>query len=158
MVWYWNGRVSEWSNEHVSKTCRPERVSRVRIPPFPQRFCYNSSIVDIKLVMDKITIPELKELSKVFYRIMIKGVVDIERGSIAFGGEYHIDANMVLVANGSLQKDIWGFNFYFDRPPAERLEYTSLINIRPQAGNFDMEVQSKTIRDKMKTIINFKVR
>ena len=28
---------------------------------------------------------------------MVKGVVDIERSIVAFGGEYHMDANVLLL-------------------------------------------------------------
>lgn len=113
--------------------------------------------MDIKIVDQKVHILELKDLAKVFYKSMIKGVVDIENEIVAFGGEYHMDANMVLIDNGSIQSNIWGFNLYFDRPAETRIEYISLINIRPQVENFDMEVQSDIIRDKMKIIINSKV-
>jgi hypothetical protein len=52
---------------------------------------------------------------------------------------------------------VWGFNVYFDRPRDSWIEYISLINIRPQVGNREMEVQDKNIRDKMKKIINLKI-
>jgi len=84
---------------------------------------------------------------------MVKGVVDIEREIIAIGGEYHMDANVVLIENGSKQQNIWGFNWYFDKSGNERIEYVSLINIRPTQGNRTMEVQDIFLRDKMKTII-----
>lgn len=44
--------------------------------------------MDIKIVNEKITVNELRSLAKVFYVSMIKGVVDINKGIIAFGGEY----------------------------------------------------------------------
>ena len=84
---------------------------------------------------------------------MIKGVVDIEQEILAMGGEYHMDANVVLTENGSKQKDVWGFNWYFDRNDDERIEYVSLINIRPLHGNKVMEVQDAVLRDKMKNVI-----
>ncbi len=113
--------------------------------------------MDIKIVEDQISVGELKKLAEVFYVTMIKGVVDIEKEIVAFGGEYHMDANMVLIENGSEQKNVWGFNIYFDRPKDEWIEYISLINIRPLAKNNDMEVQDESIREKMKNIINSKI-
>lgn len=113
--------------------------------------------MNIKIVKDKITIDELKELAKTFYGSMIKGVVDIEKGLVAFGGEYHMDANTLLIENGSEQKNIWGFNLYFDKPKENWIEYTSLINIRPAVGNNDMEVQDDNIKKIMKEIINSKI-
>ena len=50
-----------------------------------------------------------------------------------------------------------GFNIYFTKPKDEWIEYTSLINIRPHAGNNGMEVLDRTIRDTMKAIINSKI-
>jgi len=107
----------------------------------------------IKIIDQKITESELREIAKDFYIVMIKGVVDVERGILAMGGDYHIDANIVLIENGSRQQDIWGFNWYFDRAGDERIEYVSLINIRPAQGNRTMEVQDMSLRDTMKTII-----
>lgn len=107
----------------------------------------------IKIIDKKITEDELREIAKDFYVDMVKGVVDIERGVLAMGGEYHIDANIVLVENGSRQQDVWGFNWYFDKTGDEQIEYISLINIRPAQGNKAMEVQDAFLRDTMKAII-----
>ena len=84
---------------------------------------------------------------------MVKGVVDIEREIIAMGGEYHMDANIILTDNGSKQQNIWGFNWYFNKSGDERIEYISLINIRPKQGNRVMEVQDASLCDKMKSVI-----
>lgn len=100
---------------------------------------------------------ELREIAKEYYVDMIKGVVDISKETIAVGGEYHMDANVKILENGSVQTDVWGFNIFFDRPRDERIEFTSLINIRPQAGNRSMEVEDEAIREKMRDIINRKI-
>ncbi len=112
----------------------------------------------IKVVNDEISKAELEEIAKEFYVTMIKGVVDIEQEIIAFGGEYHIDANGILIENGSKQGDIWGFNIVLEKTPDSWIEYISLINIRPQVGNMNMEVQDDKIREKMKKIINSKIK
>ena len=109
--------------------------------------------MNIKIINKKITESELREIAKDFYVVMVKGVVDIEREIIAIGGEYHMDANIILIENGSEQQNIWGFNWYFDKNGDERIEYISLINIRPKQGNMTMEVRDVFLRDKMKTII-----
>jgi|SRR3989344_4322320 len=113
--------------------------------------------MNIKIVEDTLSVNELKEIAQEFYGSMIKGVVDIERNVIALGGEYHMDANVVLLEHGSKQGDVWGFNLYLDRPRNSWIEYVSLINIRPAANNRDMEVQDEGIRAKMKRIIDSKV-
>lgn len=107
----------------------------------------------IKIIDKKITESELREIAKDFYGDMIKGVVDIERKILAMGGEYHIDANMVLIENGSKQQNIWGFNWYFDKTQDKKIEYISLINIRPAQGNRSMEIQDESLRNNMKKII-----
>ena len=107
----------------------------------------------VKIIDKKITESELRKIAKDFYVDMVKGVVDIERGILAIGGEYHMDANAILIENGSRQQNVWGFNWYFDRTGDERIEYVSLINIRPAQGNRSMEVQNASLRDAMKIII-----
>ena len=52
--------------------------------------------MNIKIVEDKISLQELREVAKEFYSTMIKGVVDVEKEIAAFGGEYHADANEML--------------------------------------------------------------
>ena len=107
--------------------------------------------MNIQIVRDKISKKELEELAKEFYVEMVKGVVDIERGIIALGGEWHMDANEVLIKDGSLQPNLWGFNVYVGD---KRVEYVSLINIRPAQNNRTLEVEDSLIRQKMYAIIN----
>ena len=121
------------------------------------RVLLGAPVMNIKIVEEKISLQELREIAKEFYSTMIKGVVDVEREIVAFGGEYHADANERILENGSRQSDVWGFNIYLDKPRESWIEYVSLINIRPQAGNMEMEIQNKNIRDKMKTILHSKI-
>jgi hypothetical protein len=55
----------------------------------------------------------------------------------------------LLFHDGSLQKDLWGFNIYLDG----RIEHVSLINIRPMQNNRTLEVEDPSIREKMNAII-----
>lgn len=111
----------------------------------------------IRIVEDSISLDELREIAKEYYVDMIKGVADISKEIIAVGGEYHMDANMKILEHGSVQANVWGFNILLDRPKDERIEFTSLINIRPQARNRSMEVEDEEIRKKMRDIINRKI-
>lgn len=111
----------------------------------------------IKVIEDKISLDELRGLAKEYYIDMVKGVVDIEKGTIAFGGEYHVDANVEILKSGSKQIDVWGFNIYLDKSRDEWVEYISLINIRPEAGSKSMEVKDEAVREKMKKIIDSKI-
>ena len=110
----------------------------------------------IKIVSDQISTEEIRELAQEFYVNMIKGVVDIEKEVIALGGEYHMDANVFLLEKGSKQENVWGFNIHLhkQKDSEEWIEYTSLINIRPNQGNRSMEIQDEDIRQKIKEILN----
>jgi hypothetical protein len=102
----------------------------------------------------QLTIPiELKSIiGQVFtYEEMIKGVVDIELGTIAVGGEWHADSEAVLYLSGSNSKDLWGFNIYFE---SRDIEYQSMINIKPMYGYKKMIIEDQEVIDKMNLIIN----
>jgi hypothetical protein len=113
--------------------------------------------MNIVIVKDTIGLEELRKIGAEFYENMVKGVVDVEEGIVAFGGEFHIDANAELVRAGAKQPNVWGFNVYFDRQRESWIEYISLINIRPAQGNTDMEVKDEDLRKKMKAIIEKKI-
>ncbi|KKQ78230.1 MAG: hypothetical protein UT00_C0001G0115 [Parcubacteria group bacterium GW2011_GWA1_38_7] len=110
--------------------------------------------MDIKIIRQKITKSELEDLAKEIYVEMVKGVADIERGIIALGGEWHMDANEVLIKDGSAQENLWGFNIYLNKPKEERLEYNSLINIRPKQSNKSMEIESEELKNKILEIVS----
>jgi len=109
--------------------------------------------MDIQIVQTPITRTEALKIGKEFYKRMVKGVVDIKKGILALGGEYHLDANTMLIENGSSQKNLWGFNLYLDRAGDNWIEYTSLINIRPADRNRTMKVENPEIRSVIKKII-----
>jgi hypothetical protein len=111
----------------------------------------------IEIVSKKISNTELKKLAEEFYENMVKAVVDVQREIMAIGGEMHADAEGVLLGEGSKRADLWGVNLYLDRPEADRIAYTSMINVRPRAGNSGMEVEDKALRDRIQTIINQRV-
>jgi len=106
---------------------------------------------DIVLLERRIDPAELRRLCERFEG-MVKYVVDVERGLVAVGGEMHADAEEVLLETGSRQADLWGANYYPGRGAEDCIEYTSLINIRPAAGNRGMELQDAALRDKVREI------
>jgi hypothetical protein len=83
------------------------------------------------------------------YPYMIKVVVDIRRRILAGGGEMHADCQSFLLDHGSEQDDLWGANWY---PDEQRIEFESLINIRPKLGNRSLVIQSETIRAAVATV------
>lgn len=116
--------------------------------------------MNIKIYKDQIIpVKELENIAKEFYYPMIKGVIDIESETIAFGGEYHMDANMFLIESlGLSQEHIWGFNIHLNLPKDSWIEYTSLINIRPTKGNMSMCIDDEYVKEKIKNILDKKIK
>jgi hypothetical protein len=100
-------------------------------------------------IIEHIATPrQLQEMLEI-YPFMVKIVVDIRRNILAGGGEMHADCEIILLEQGSEQDDLWGANWY---PKEQRVEFESLINIRPRLGNRSMIIQSDEIRDKVAAI------
>ena len=85
------------------------------------------------------------------YDKMIKIVVDIRRRVLSGGGEMHSDCESVLLEDGSEQDDLWGANWY---PAEQRIEFESLINIRPRLGNRNVLIQDENIRRQVESVTN----
>ena len=83
------------------------------------------------------------------YESMIKIVVDIRRRILAGGGEMHADCETVLLEDGSEQDDLWGANWY---PNDQRIEFESLINIRPRLGNRNILIQDENLRKQVDSV------
>ncbi|MDP2593228.1 MAG: DUF5674 family protein [bacterium] len=108
--------------------------------------------MDIRVIKESVPKAVAVEIAKEFYVDMIKGAVDVERGIIALGGEWHSDANEVLLQDGSAQSSVWGFNFYLNKSGREQIECHSLINIRPTEGNYSMLVENPEIEEKIRSL------
>lgn len=72
-----------------------------------------------------------------------KAVIDVERGMVAMGCELHIDCAEELIQDGSRGAALWGFNIY----PDGKLDFISLVNIRPADGNRTMELKDEKVRE-----------
>ncbi len=106
----------------------------------------------IKIIDKKISPHQIEEFLGNPYSDMIKYVVDIQKGVMALGGELHSDAEALLLEKGSRQSDLWGANYWPGKSNEEKIEYTSMINIRPSAGSRSMEVKDVKIRQKIREI------
>ncbi len=113
----------------------------------------NEETGGIRIITEPITRDEARTVGKKWYQELVKGVVDIEQGILALGGEYHMDANVILIENGSAQDKVWGFNIYPDQNGDDFIGYTSLINIRPALGNRGMLMENEEIRNAMRAVI-----
>ena len=81
---------------------------------------------------------------------MIKFVADLRLSRLALGGEIHADAEEAFLAQNSLWWMLRGGNVYpWEARP--RIEYTSLINIRPSQRNRSIEISDIDLRRLMTT-------
>lgn len=101
------------------------------------------------VIIEEVITSEEFRLANENYPNYIKVVVDIDRRILAAGGEWHADAEVVLLENGSKQVDLWGGGVDLI---TKEIEFTSLINTRPGVSN-SQEVLDLAIRSKMEEII-----
>jgi len=80
----------------------------------------------------------------------VKVVVDIEREIISANCELHVDCAEELMKDGSLYPNLWGANVY---PRDKKIDFISLMNIRPADKNRSMDIEIPTIRKKVEDII-----
>jgi hypothetical protein len=59
-----------------------------------------------------------------------------------------------LLDDGSQQADLWGINLYPAEPGDDWLEYDSMINVRPSQGNRSRGVDSPTLREVIRAIVD----
>lgn len=102
----------------------------------------------IHLLREQTSSTQIQEMLQEYDK-MIKIVVDIRRRVLSGGGEMHSDCESVLLEDGSEQDDLWGANWY---PAEQRIEFESLINIRPRLGNRNVMIQDENIRGQVESI------
>ena len=103
----------------------------------------------MRLVKERISRAELGELAAASFGNMVKAVVDVEMEILVLGGEMHADCESVLLEDGSEQDDLWGANWY---PAEQRIEFESLINIRPRLGNRSILIQDENLRKQVESV------
>lgn len=109
---------------------------------------------DIVIFSEPLTKKELISISEQRFGDMVKGVIDIELGIVALGGELHADEEAELLERGSEQQNLWGINIYHALPREEWIEFDSMINIRPGQNNRSMSVEDRNIQKRIIEIVN----
>ena len=110
------------------------------------------------VLIAKCKIP-LKDLPRIendnFFDDMIKAVVDIDLELISLSAEMHVDLESFMLENGSLQKNLYGINIYFENG---EIEFDSAINPPrnraagyPRVGRYVADPQ---VRNKIEEIVN----
>ena len=106
----------------------------------------------MKIITQKLSLDELKQMAADTFGDMVKAVVDIEKEIIAVDAELHSDLEALLLDNGSRQKNLWGINFYPEFQGDNFVEFDSMINMRPSQGNRSRGVDDEEMRNKIKAI------
>jgi len=107
----------------------------------------------MKIVDTSITLDELKAMAGDRFGDLVKAVVDIAAGVMAIDGELHADEESLLLQQGSRQADLWGINIYPELAGKDRVEFDSIINIRPSQGNRSRGVADPVIKEKIFQIV-----
>lgn len=93
--------------------------------------------------------------SHMYFSGWIKCVADLKLGLLAVNASMHADLEEYLLDNGSDQRDLYGFNIYFE---PFFIEYDSLINApRNRADGYPRDgrgVSSPEARKKIEEIVH----
>ncbi len=108
--------------------------------------CYSEGV---KIINEPVSLADLKAMAQNGFGNLVKAVVDVDRQIMAVDGELHADEEALLLENGSQQRNLWGINIYPELEGADRIEFDSMINIRPSQGNRSRGVDSLEIREKI---------
>jgi len=108
----------------------------------------------MKIVKNKIQVAELREMSKKMLPELVKATVDIEKEIMAVDAPMHSDLfEFLMKEENSEPKNLWGINIYPDIINDERIEFDSMMNIRPNLGNRSRYVESEEMRNKIISIV-----
>jgi hypothetical protein len=102
----------------------------------------------ILILKAKANADQLTEVTKI-YSGYTKVVVDINRNLLAAGGEYHIDCEQVLLADGSAQSDLWGGGYRFE---SKEVDFMGLTNYKVGINHLSYEITFPKVRDQVEKI------
>ena len=107
----------------------------------------------MKIIDKPITLNELRQMSQRMFGNLVKAVVDIELEVMAIDGELHADEEKLLLENGSKQENLWGINIYPELEEKDRIEFDSMINLRPSQKNMTRGVDNPKIQKQIISIV-----
>ena len=103
----------------------------------------------MKIIDQKMSIVDLEKMAAAGFGDMVKGVVDVDRQLLALDAQLHSDLEALLLQNGSKQANLWGINLYPKASQEDFVEFDSMINVRPSAGNKSRGVENEPLRKKI---------
>lgn len=97
----------------------------------------------VVIVKEKLTKKDV-DTAKLDLRTYIKITVDIKQEIVAIGGEYHYDAEQILVKDfGSKNSNIWGGGYDIE---TMSIETNALINIKPRMSATSHNIENPQIK------------
>ncbi len=108
--------------------------------------------MEMRSIDAPIPLADVRRLAGAQFGDFVKAVVDLGRGVMVIGGELHADQEAVLIEQGARQLDLWGINIYPDRAE-ERIEFDSMINLRPSQGNRSRSVEDPAVRERIVAVV-----
>ena len=114
--------------------------------------------MEIRILKEPVSLADVTALAKDQFGDMVKAAVDVEREVLAVGGELHSDAEALLLEDGSEPGHLWGINIYPEKPAADRIEFDSMINVRPSRNNRSRDVEDPEIRGRILRIVSKTIR
>lgn len=110
------------------------------------------------IIVEKVTVDELREMSKKMSEPIVKCVVDVSLRILVADAGLHSDEELFLLERGSAQNDLWGINLWPKLFETEEfVEFDSMINIRPWQNNRSRGVEDPEIRKLIREIVAEKV-
>lgn len=130
-------------------------IRRKDFAAFEKQVIFDTQTELNMIVLEKqISMTDLTSIAEELYGDMVKAVADVAENTLAIDAELHSDLERLLLENGSLQDNLWGFNIYPGVEGEDFIEFDSLINIRPRQNNRSRYVESGEIREKITKIVN----
>jgi len=108
----------------------------------------------MQIVRVPIPMGDLRTMAEGRFGNLVKAVVDVEKRIMAVDGELHADEEALLLENGSRQEDLWGINIYPELEGSDRIEFDSVINIRPSRGNHARGVEDEKLREQIIAVVS----
>jgi hypothetical protein len=96
---------------------------------------------------------ELLDIAKRGFGNLVKAVVDVKKRIMVIDANLHADEEALLLSQGSQQCDLWGINLYPEIDGEDFIEFDSMINVRPGAGNMSRGIDSPTIQKEIRSIV-----
>lgn len=101
------------------------------------------------LVLKSTAQPEDVKKASEEYKTYIKVTADVEKEIVAIGGEYHFDAEQILIRMGCSQQNIWGGGIDLI---SKQIDTNAMINVRVRQ-NYSTEICDIMVKEKFLAIV-----